>query len=29
MRSMMKKMAKLNKNPQALQSMMQSGRFGK
>ncbi|MDR1904331.1 MAG: signal recognition particle protein [Treponema sp.] len=29
MRSMMKKMAKFNKNPQALQSMMQSGRFGR
>jgi signal recognition particle subunit SRP54 len=29
MRSMMKKMAKFNKNPQALQSMIQSGRFGR
>jgi signal recognition particle subunit SRP54 len=29
MRSMMKKMVKFNKNPQALQSMMQSGRFGR
>jgi signal recognition particle subunit SRP54 len=29
MRSMMKKMVKFNKNPQALQSMMQSGRFSR
>ncbi|MDR2095955.1 MAG: signal recognition particle protein [Treponema sp.] len=29
MRSMMKKMVKFNKNPQALQAMMQSGRFGR